>query len=64
MQFTDTSERGFQKYITNYLVTEHKYIETSPTDFDREFCINTKQVLAFIEATQKDTFEIDLTIQL
>lgn len=58
MQFTDTSERGFQKYITNYLVTEHKYIETSPTDFDREFCINTKQVLAFIEATQKDTFEM------
>ena len=58
MQFTDTSERGFQKFITNYLVTEHKYIETSPTEFDREFCINTKQVLAFIEATQKDTFEM------
>lgn len=58
MQFTDTSERGFQKFITNYLVTEHKFIETTPTEFDREFCINTKQVLAFIEATQKDAFEM------
>ena len=58
MTFTDTSERGLQKLITNYLVTEHQYIETSPTEFDREFCINTKQVLAFIEATQKDTFEM------
>ena len=40
------------------MVTEHQYIETSPTDFDREFCINTKQVTAFIEATQKDSFEM------
>ncbi|MDI9365626.1 MAG: DEAD/DEAH box helicase family protein [Flavobacterium sp.] len=58
MHFTDTSERGFQKFITNYLVTENKFIETTPTEFDREFCINTKQVLAFIEATQKDAFEM------
>lgn len=58
MQFTDTSERGFQKFITNYLVTKHKFIETAPTEFDREFCINTKQVLAFIEATQKEAYEM------
>ena len=58
MQFTDTSERGFQKFITNYLVTEHHFIETTPTEFDREFCINTKQVLAFIGATQKDAYEM------
>ena len=58
MQFTDTSERGFQKFITNYLVTEYKFLETTPTEFDREFCVNTKQVLAFIEATQKDAFEM------
>ena len=58
MQFTDTSERGFQKFITNCLVTEHKYIETKPTEFDRELCLNTKQVLAFIEATQKEAFEM------
>ncbi|MEO8146387.1 MAG: type I restriction endonuclease [Bacteroidia bacterium] len=56
--FTDTSERGFQKYIANYLVNEHKYVEAFPPDFDREFCINTKQVLAFIEATQKEAYEM------
>jgi type I restriction enzyme R subunit len=58
MQFTDTSERGFQKFITNYLVKEHHFVETTPNEFDREFCINTKQVLAFIEATQKEAHEM------
>jgi len=58
MPFTDTSEKGFQKFITNYLVSEHYFTETAPNDFDREFCINTKQVLAFIEATQKDAYEM------
>ncbi len=58
MQFTDTSEKGFQKFITSYLVTEHHFIETTPNEFDREFCINTKQVLAFIVATQKEAFEM------
>lgn len=58
MQFTDTSEKGFQKFITNYLVMEHRYIETPPKEFDREFCINTKQVLAFIATTQKDAYEM------
>ena len=58
MQFTDTSEKGFQKFITNHLVSEHKFIETAPAEFDREFCVNIKQVLAFIEATQKDAYEM------
>jgi len=58
MQFTDTSEKGFQKFIANHLVSEHKFIETTPAEFDREFCINIKQVLAFIEATQKDAYEM------
>jgi len=57
-QFTETPEKGFQKFITNYLVTEHKFIETTPTEFDREFGINTRQVLAFTEATQKDAWEM------
>jgi type I restriction enzyme R subunit len=56
--FTDTSERGFQKFITNYLVSEQYFIETTPNEFDREFCMNTKQVLAFIEATQKEAYEM------
>ncbi len=58
MQFTDTSERGFQKFMADYLVAEHKFIETPPTEFNREFCINTKQLFAFIEATQNDAWEM------
>ena len=58
MQFTDTSEKGFQKFIANYLVTEHRFSETSPAEFDREFCINPLQLLAFIEATQKEAREM------
>jgi hypothetical protein len=52
--FTNTTERGFQQYITQYLVVENGFIETKATDFDRAFCINPQQVLAFIKATQPD----------
>ena len=57
MAFTDTSERGFQRFIANYLVNGHKYVVSTPQEFDREFCLNTKQLLAFIEATQKEAYE-------
>jgi type I restriction enzyme R subunit len=58
MQFTDTSEKALQKFIAHYLVNERQFIETAPTEFDREFCINSKQLLAFIAATQKDAYEM------
>lgn len=58
MQFTDTSEKELQKYIANYLVTEQKFSESIPAEFDREFCINPKQVLSFIKATQADAWEM------
>jgi len=56
-QFTDTSEIGFQKFITNYLVSEHKYVETISSEFDREFSVNTQQLLSFIKATQIEAYE-------
>jgi hypothetical protein len=56
--FANTSERGFQKFIANYLVNEHKYVVSTPQEFDREFCLNIKQVLAFIEATQNEVYEL------
>lgn len=58
MQFTDTSERGFQKYIVKELTTKGGYVESQPNDFDREFCINTKQLLSFIEQTQPAKYEM------
>lgn len=59
--FTDTSERGFQNLIVKHLTDAtlgHGYTETSPADFDREFCLNTKQVMAFIEATQAEAYDM------
>ena len=54
MQFTDTSEKGFQKYIVKELCTKGGYVESVSNDFDKEFCINTKQLLAFIKQTQTE----------
>ena len=59
--FTDTSEKGFQKFIVSYLTDEtfgQSFKETSPGDFDREFCMNKKQVLAFIEDTQPEAYQL------
>ena len=58
MKFTDTSEKGFQKYIVNYLMENQGYTETVPADFDGEFCLNTKQLFGFIEQTQPEAFEM------
>ena len=52
MQFTDTSERGFQKYIVKELVEKSGYIESVSGDFDKEFCINPEQLFSFIQTTQ------------
>lgn len=56
IQHSDTSEKGFQKLIVKTLVEEQGYIESASNEFDREFCINKDQLLAFLEATQIDAF--------
>ncbi|GAA4839478.1 type I restriction endonuclease subunit R [Algivirga pacifica] len=58
MAFTDTSERGFQKYIVQELAEKNGFIESSSADFNKEFCINPTQLWDFIEATQPDAFEM------
>jgi type I restriction enzyme R subunit len=61
MQFTDTSEKGFQRFITAYLTDKtvgHGFTESTPHEFDREFCVNIKQLLSFIEVTQKEAYEM------
>ncbi|WP_321297385.1 type I restriction endonuclease [Marinifilum fragile] len=56
--FTDTSEKGFQKYIVNELVEENKFRESVSNDFDKEFCINPKQLWEFVKETQPETYEM------
>lgn len=58
MKFTDTSEKGFQKHIVKYLTEHQGYIETESSGFDREFCLNIKQLLDFIEQTQPQAYEM------
>ncbi|MHC1736615.1 MAG: type I restriction endonuclease subunit R [Ignavibacteriaceae bacterium] len=57
IKFTDTSEKGFQKLIVNYLLSTYAYIESKSSDFDEEFCLNTKQLFAFIQETQPESFD-------
>jgi type I restriction enzyme R subunit len=56
--FTDTSEKGFQKYIVKELVEQNKFRESVSNDFDKEFCINPKQLWEFIKETQPVAYEM------
>jgi len=58
MQFTDTSEKGFQKLIVKHLTETHQFRESSPNDFDKEFCINTEQLFEFIKTTQPESYDM------
>ena len=58
MKTTDMSERGFQKFIAEYLTQANGYRETKPGDYNKEFCVNTAQLLEFIEKTQEDAYEL------
>ena len=54
---TDTSETGLQKLIIKKLVEEQGYIQTKSNDFDKEFCINKKQLMEFIRASQPENYD-------
>jgi type I restriction enzyme R subunit len=53
---TDTSEKALQKLIVKHLLEEQGYVASISNDFDREFCMNKAQLMAFIEKTQLDNF--------
>jgi type I restriction enzyme, R subunit len=54
---TDTSEGGLEALITNSLVSEAKYLQGDPNDYDREHCVDFKRLLEFLEATQPKIVE-------
>lgn len=56
IQPTDTSEKAFQKLITQKLVNENGFVESYSNDFDREFCLNRQQLFEFLENTQLEAF--------
>jgi type I restriction enzyme R subunit len=52
IQPTDTSEKGFQRLIVKALSEKEGFETSVSNDFDREFCINKDQLLAFLEKSQ------------
>jgi type I restriction enzyme R subunit len=52
-------EKKFQKHIFEYLVREHKYAVLEQTEItDTEYYFAEDHLIAFIKATQKETFDV------
>ena len=51
---TDTSEYGLESLIVESLVKEGHYVQGAPQDYDREHCLDTVQLMNFLEATQPE----------
>lgn len=54
---TDTSERGFQTSIAQYLLEKQGYVENKSNDFDKELCLNKDQLFEFIKNSQPDIYD-------
>jgi hypothetical protein len=52
MQQTNTSEKGFETLITDYLVTQNQYVLRQNKDYDNVACLDTAMLFEFLEATQ------------
>ena len=54
---SDTTERGLEEQIVGALVDRNGYVHGEPEDYDREYCVDWAQLVAFLSATQPDVFE-------
>lgn len=54
---TDTREKGFEKFIEDYLVEQNGYVKRSPSKYNRDACLDIDLVVSFIEKTQPTTWE-------
>jgi type I restriction enzyme, R subunit len=53
---TDTSERGLENLICSTL-SGAGWLGGNPDDYDREYCVDLGQLLAFLVETQPEAFE-------
>ena len=51
------SEKEYQRYIIDELVSNNKYIERKATAFDRYFAIDKEMLFKFLWDTQPETME-------
>jgi type I restriction enzyme R subunit len=49
---TDTSEKGLESLIVSSLISEAKYVQGEPVDYDREHAVDLTKLLDFLKATQ------------
>lgn len=54
----DTSEKGFQKLILKELTENQKYNLSFSSDFDKELCLNQKELFNFLQTTQIEAYEM------
>ena len=49
---TDTTEKGLEQHIVDYLINENGYISRSSKDYDKTNCIDSDVLFDFLAATQ------------
>lgn len=52
MKQTDTTEKGLENHIAEYLVNENGYVIRENTAYDNLACLDTELLFQFLEATQ------------
>ncbi len=51
-KYTNTTEKGLEEHITQYLVDENLYIHRENTAYDNANCLDSELLFQFLEATQ------------
>ena len=59
---TDTTEKGLESYISNYLVETNGFLLRDHIEYDRELCLDTQLLFQFLDSTQAE--EVDRLKQL
>ncbi|GAA4802061.1 type I restriction endonuclease subunit R [Litoribaculum gwangyangense] len=54
---TDTTEKGLESHITNYLVEANRYIQRESTDYNNVSCLDEDLLFKFLETTQPKAVE-------
>ena len=54
---TDTTEKGLEQHITEYLVTENGYVLRTSQDYDNINCIDAEILFRFLKNTQPKAIE-------
>lgn len=57
MQHTDTSEKGLETLIETHLCEVEQFARSYSNEYDRDLCLNKKQLAEFLRATQPEKYD-------